>query len=294
MILVVGATGLVGFEVCNRLRQEGCAIRGLVRPGSPGDARLRQIGVECVHGDLKDTPSIKRACAGIETIISTATCTTRRRKGDTLQSVDRDGQFRLIAAARDADVRRFVYVSLSPNASRRSELVVYKREVERHLQASGLEWVILQPSAFMDIWLSRRLGWDFPRRRARIVGAGHYALSLISVADVAAFCVRAALDRTRGNRALPIGGPEALTPLEIVQLAERLSGKRYRVQHVPTVVIGAAAVLLRPIAPIPAALLALAAGTARHGDRIEMSATAKDWSIRLTSVRDYLGAQLGS
>jgi NADH dehydrogenase len=288
LILVVGATGYLGFEACRRLRQDGAAVRGLVRHGSAREYALRDIGVEAVHGDLKDVASVKRACDGIHTVVSTATSTTSRRRGDTLHTVDRSGQISLIEAARDAGVRRFVYVSVSPNASLGSELVACKREVEAFLQRSGLEWVILQPSAFMDLWLSRRLGWDFPRRRARIIGRGDQAVSLVSAADVAAFCMRAATDAVIRQPVVPIGGPEAVMPLEVVRVAEQLTGSPFQVQRIPTGVIRAAAVLLKPVAPIPAALLALAAGTAACGDRINMSATAPQWSIRLTSLREYL------
>ncbi len=287
MILVVGATGHLGFEVCRRLRQDGRAVRGLVRDGSARENALRNIGVEAAYGDLKDVASLQRACAGSHTVVSTATSATSRRTGDTLQTVDRNGQISLVKAARDAGVRRFVYVSVSPNASLRSELVACKREVEACLKGSGLDWVILQPSAFMDLWLSPRLGWDLARRRARITG-GDQPVSLVAAADVAGFCVRAAVDPRIRNETVPIGGPEAVTPLEVVRLAEQLTRSRFQVQRVPTVVVSVASVLLRPIAPIPAALLALAAGSAAHGDRIDMSATARQWSIPLTSVREYL------
>ena len=46
MILVVGATGLLGAEVCRRLRQMGLPVRGLVRNGSAAGARLAEMGVE--------------------------------------------------------------------------------------------------------------------------------------------------------------------------------------------------------------------------------------------------------
>jgi uncharacterized protein YbjT (DUF2867 family) len=285
---VVGATGYLGWEVCRQLRQDGRTVRGLVRHGSAREGALRNIGVEEVYGDLKDVASLERACAGIHTIVSTATSTTSRRRGDTLQQVDRNGQISLIKAARDAGVRRFVFVSISPNASPRSKLVVCKREVEARLRGSGLDWVILQPSAFMDLWLSRRVGWDVARRRARIIGRGEQPVSLVSASDVAAFCVRAAVDPQIRNETVPIGGREAVTPLEVVRMAEELTKSHFQVQRMPTHVVSIASLLLRPMAPIPAALLALAAGTAAHGDRIDMSATARQWSIGLTSVREYV------
>ena len=54
--LVVGATGLVGTEVCRRLREAGHSVRALVRATSTPDkvARLEQLGAAIVTGDVKD------------------------------------------------------------------------------------------------------------------------------------------------------------------------------------------------------------------------------------------------
>jgi uncharacterized protein YbjT (DUF2867 family) len=59
MILVVGATGLVGSDVCRRLAARGRPVRALVRATSDPakvDA-LRALGVEVAHGDLHDPAS---------------------------------------------------------------------------------------------------------------------------------------------------------------------------------------------------------------------------------------------
>ena len=50
MILVVGATGALGSEICRRLRSRNLPVRGLVRPGSAREAELRSLGVEISSG----------------------------------------------------------------------------------------------------------------------------------------------------------------------------------------------------------------------------------------------------
>ena len=35
-----------------------------------------------------------------------------------------------------------------------------------------MEWVILQPTAFMDVWLSPLMGWHLESGRARLLGKG--------------------------------------------------------------------------------------------------------------------------
>ena len=113
MILVVGATGLVGNEVCQRLRRLGEPVRALVRATSSADkiVSLRASGAELCIGDLKDPQSIAAACRGVDAAISTASSTLSRQPGDSIQSVDAEGQLNLVSAARDAKVDRFVFVS---------------------------------------------------------------------------------------------------------------------------------------------------------------------------------------
>ena len=79
MDLVVGATGLLGTEICRRLRDGGEEVRALVRKTSEAlkVERLKSFGCEIMTGDLQDKASLDRACKGIETVISTATTTIR-------------------------------------------------------------------------------------------------------------------------------------------------------------------------------------------------------------------------
>jgi len=64
MTLVVGATGLLGLEICRRLASAGKSFRAMVRKTSDPAKRelLRQLGAELVEADLKDRQSLDRAC----------------------------------------------------------------------------------------------------------------------------------------------------------------------------------------------------------------------------------------
>src|SRR5688572_22733236 len=113
MDLIVGATGMLGREICHLLRGRGRLVRALTRAASDAAtvARLRDGGVEIVIGDLKDRPSLDAACRGADTVISTASSTLSRQDGDSIETVDRRGQLDLIDAAVAAGVRRFVLIS---------------------------------------------------------------------------------------------------------------------------------------------------------------------------------------
>ena len=151
MILVVGATGLLGTRVCERLRAAGQSVRALVRRTSNSDKvnALRSFGCELVTGDLKDPPQIQAACQGISALISTASSTLSRQPGDSIESVDLQGQLALANAARSAGVRRFIYVSFRDDRTVQYPLTQAKRSVERAI--ADLDFTLIDKrKAFMD------------------------------------------------------------------------------------------------------------------------------------------------
>ena len=77
MTLVIGATGLLGMEVCRRLKATAHPVRALVRRTSDAAKRaeLQTLGAELIEGDLKDPASLRRACTGVQSVISTAVTT---------------------------------------------------------------------------------------------------------------------------------------------------------------------------------------------------------------------------
>ncbi|MDQ3701641.1 MAG: NmrA family NAD(P)-binding protein, partial [Chloroflexota bacterium] len=93
MILVAGATGFLGGEICRRLVAEDQPVRAIVRPTSDPArlAHLRTLGVETAQADLKDRASLDRACRGVSTVISTVSTTLSRQEGDSIERVDGQG-----------------------------------------------------------------------------------------------------------------------------------------------------------------------------------------------------------
>src|SRR3712207_1263270 len=189
MVLVVGATGLVGLEIVRRLGAGGERRRAWVRRGAdPAKASaVRRAPATLCEGDLKDPATLRPACEGVTTVISTASATLSRASGDSIETVDRGGQLNLIAAARAAGVRHFIFVSFSGNIDNPFPLRDAKRTVEQRLKESGMGYTILRPSYFMEVWLGAHLGFDPSGGMVRIFGSGDQGISFISLADVAAY-----------------------------------------------------------------------------------------------------------
>ena len=293
MDLIVGATGLLGNQICTLLADRGKPARALVRATSNPDkvAHLRTIAAEIVHGDLKDPRSLANACRGVDAVISTASSTLSRQEGDSIESVDRQGQLSLIEAAEAAGVKHFVLISF-PNAAIDFPLQSAKRAVEERLQRSRMTHTILQPTFFMEVWLSPALGFDAANGTAQIYGEGKNKISWISFQDVAQFAV-ASLDNPRAtNVTVKLGGPEALSPLEVVREVETSTGKSIAVQHVPEAALHAqyrdtADSLQRSFAAL---MLYYASG-----DIIDMTQALRLFPLdRLKSVRDHFAVALAT
>ncbi|HUK17306.1 MAG TPA: SDR family oxidoreductase [Bryobacteraceae bacterium] len=290
MILVVGATGLVGVEVCQRLMRRGEPVRALVRETSSKEKveALRSSGVELCVGDLKDPQSIVAACRGVNAVISTASSTLTRQPGDSIQSVDAAGQLNLVNAAKDANVGRFLFVSFRRTPGISFPLGDAKAQVENAV--ASLNFTVIQASWFMEVWLGPALGFDYANAAARIYGPGTSPISWVSFRDVAEMCAIAIRHPAAQRKTIEFGGPEALSPLEVVARFERIAGRPFRLEHVPEAALraqfeGATDSLQKSFAALMLGYL--------HGDAMNMAPVVETFGIKLTSVNEYARGVLG-
>jgi uncharacterized protein YbjT (DUF2867 family) len=284
MVLVVGATGLLGSAVCQKLLERGEKVRALVRPTSSEQKvrALRSSGVELFTGDLKDPGSIGAACEGVDSVISTASSTLSRQAGDSIDSVDAAGQLNLVNAAKQATVGRFVFVSFRRPAGTSTPLSDAKQQVE--IAAESLNFTIIQASWFMEVWLSPALGFDYGKATARIYGSGTNPISWVSYQDVAEMCALGLRHRAAERKIIEFGGPEPLSPLEVVARFEKIGGRKFEVEHVPEAALQAQ--FNESADPLQKSFAGLMLGYAR-GDAMNMAPVVETFGIKLTSVNDY-------
>ncbi len=286
MILVVGSTGLLGSEIVRQLREQNHPVRALVRKTSAPEkvARLKSLGATTVEGDLTDKTSLVAGCQGIETVITTATSVASQIPGDSIPKIDQMGQLQLVEAAMESKVRQFIYVSYSRYFSTDCTLTTAKRTVEQRIVGSGMSYTILRPSYFMELWLSPFVGFDYPNNQARIYGNGQNPISWISFLDVARFAVEAINHPAARNTILELGGPDRLSPNDVVKVFEKATGKSFHVDYVPVEALQAQKVGTDD--PLQQSFAALMLDYA-SGHPIDMQQTLKSFPMSLTSVRDY-------
>ena len=110
MNLVTGATGMLGSHIVEQLRLRGRPVRVLVRRGSDIEW-LKTQGVEFVEGDLSDSESLRKACAGVRVLYHAAA-----RVGDwgpwaDFVKITIEGTRNLAEAAAAAGCERFLHIS---------------------------------------------------------------------------------------------------------------------------------------------------------------------------------------
>jgi len=294
MILVVGATGMVGREICRRLAERGEPARALVRTSSDPDrvAALRDAGVEIVVGDLRDRASLEAACSGASTVIETAAAMpfAFTTGVNDIRTTDIAGVESLLGAASAAGVGSFIYMSFSGHLDLDFPLANAKRHVEAKVRESGMVPTILRPSFFSEVWLGPAVGFDAAGASATIFGAGTAPISWISIADVAEFAVRSVHAPAARGATIEMGGPQALSPLEVVRVFEEVGGRPFAVTHVPDDVLRAQQeAATDDMGRSFAGLMRCYA----KGDAIPMDGTARTFGIELATVRSFAEASLG-
>jgi nucleoside-diphosphate-sugar epimerase len=111
-VLVTGAGGFVGGRIVARLLAEGRRVRALARRDLPA---LAGSAAEVVRGDLTNPESLRRACAGVDTVFHVAARVGVWGAPADFNAVNVAGMANLLAAARASGVSRLIYTS-SPSA----------------------------------------------------------------------------------------------------------------------------------------------------------------------------------
>jgi uncharacterized protein YbjT (DUF2867 family) len=254
-VLVTGTTGFIGPHVVHALRARDTPVRALVRDPSRA-SRLAAWGVELVRGDVTDPASLHAAANGVDAVVHLVAII--RGKPADFERVMAHGTRDLVAAAREAGVRRFVLASALGLDERTKDAVPYfaaKWEMERAVRESGLEHVILRPS-----FVFGRDGGVLPTfvRLARyapvtpIVGPGTQRLQPIWIEDLAEYYARSVELPEAAGRTFEIGGPDAVTWDDFWDRLKRTLGARRPAVHVPFRVMRVQAALTErlPGAPV--------------------------------------------
>ncbi|MGB3138911.1 MAG: SDR family oxidoreductase [Nodosilinea sp.] len=226
-VLVVGATGTLGRQIARRALDEGHEVRCLVRSAQRA-AFLREWGVELVRGNLSRPETLPPALEGIDAVIDASTA----RPSESVIEVDWRGKVNLIKAARDADIQRFIFVSiLNSEKFPHVPLMNVKRCSEKFLAESGLNYTILQPCGFLQGLIGQYAIPILEKQPIWVMGEAA-PIAYMDTQDVARFAVKALSVPETENRSFPLAGTRAWGAYEIMRLCERKCGQEGRVSRI--------------------------------------------------------------
>jgi uncharacterized protein YbjT (DUF2867 family) len=293
VILVVGATGVLGQKTVRLLLAEGHRIRAMTRLAERA-SNLAQQGAEVIVGDLIDPDSLARACSGVDRVFVAAHSFLGRGRYASA-AVDDRGHRALIDAARSQGVKRFVYTSaMGAGPNHPIDFHRIKYAIEQYLQASGLEHVILRPSAFME-WHAHIFNGKaiLEKGRTQLMGSGTKRRNFVAASDVAQLAASALTAPTVRHRTIEIGGPGNYSNNEVAQLYARTAGIEPRITHLPSALVGVLAQIARPIHPgISRVMRFSSLPDDAFSETFDSASLLREHPMRLTSLQEFVRGQV--
>jgi len=110
LILVTGATGFLGRNLCEHLAGQGYKIRALARPTS--DTRfLKALNIETATGDVRDAGSVREAAQGCRYVVHAAAYFRLWGSPGPFYQTNFEGTRNVLQAALGAGVKKFIHIS---------------------------------------------------------------------------------------------------------------------------------------------------------------------------------------
>lgn len=321
-VLVVGASGQLGSVVLDQLLEAGLECMLFVRPSSRFNTPVSDL-LQVTYGDLTDFSSVEKACIGVEKVIATASSMVPRQ-GDKFGTDEVENYQNLIKACQLHNVRHLVYISgFSAEYDElisKFRIICIKRQVEQLIIESGIPYTIFRSSAFMDVYyavMGSRLvmaGVSQPTLLrgfwltnlysklttgllesvgiALIPGCGKARQAFVCIHDVATFMVKALTVPTAKNRIIDLGGPEVLSWQEVVDIFADVLGKKIRKVIIPSFILNACRLVLRPLSPSGENIMSILFLYSRYDSMIDMKTVSEEFGITMTTTRQFLLAKL--
>ena len=234
---VTGAFSFTGRAIAGRLLNEGREVVALVRRTAPVPVGP---GIQTKLVSLDDPAELANALNGVDTVYNTHWI--RFERGGATYELATARTLRLLAASRQAGVRRIVHISVV-NATDRAPTPYFraKARLEEDVRGSGLSYAIVRPTLTFgprDI-LVNNLCWVLRRFPVfGIPGDGRYRLQPVHVEDVARIATQAGESTT--DMETDAAGPEILTFDRFVRLLADAIDSRAWLFHAPSLLALAA------------------------------------------------------
>jgi uncharacterized protein YbjT (DUF2867 family) len=211
--LVTGATGNIGSRVVERLLRRGERPRVLVRDAAKA-ARRYGDRVDVRVGDFDDSASLSAAVDSVDVVFLVTAGADLAEKDKRAADVAKSAGVRLLVKLSTDDVAHGVGTG------------VWHREGEAAIRDSGVGFVFVQPSGFMDNFLN----WADAIKADGVIrcAAGEGVIPFIHCDDIADVAIAAMTEPHYAGQSLPVTGPEALNFADMTAKVGAAIGRELR------------------------------------------------------------------
>jgi uncharacterized protein YbjT (DUF2867 family) len=220
MIVVTGGTGPSGRAVLGELARRGVPARALVRDASKAAGLGVLPGIEVVEGDMLQPLSLRPALDGVDRALMISSA------GPALVET----QCTFIDAAAAAGVRHVIKFSgFESGIGFKPQNLRFTRnheQIERYLRASGLDWTLLRPTQFMQVYL--RDAAEIAANGVLALPAGDITLAPVDIEDIARVALQLLTTGGHEGRSYEMTGPEALTMTDVAATMSEAIGRPVR------------------------------------------------------------------
>lgn len=241
-ILVTGGSGVAGTATVGELLARGHRVRLLSR-NAESDAR-RWKGVDAFEADVRDPESLIGAADGCDVVLHIAGIAIDDE--ELIEALNVGGTRNIVAAALQAGVSRFVFLSSLGADTGSSEYHRTKRAAEEIVKASSLQWTIVRPGNIYgpgDEVISLLLKMVRLLPAMPMIGDGQQPFQPLWHEDLAKALAATIARDDLGGRTLELGGKEITSTRDLIDRISRITGHDPMRVPVPAVAAAAAAVV---------------------------------------------------
>lgn len=220
MILITGASGMVGGKVVQEVMKSGNSVRAMYR--SKEDASKVPSGVTAAVADFADADSLRRVLEGVDSIYLVCSPVP--------QLVEWEGN--MIEACKKMNVKRVVLNSALGAGGYAKSFPSWHAKVEDRLTSSGLSWTILRPNSFMQNVVTYYAP-TIRSQNAFYSSVGSACMSYIDVRDIAAIAAKSLTADSHAGKTYELNGPEALSAADVAGKISRLAGRSVQYVDIP-------------------------------------------------------------
>lgn len=256
LALVTGATGYVGGRLVPELLAAGWRVRALARRPEKLRDRPWAGEIDIVAGDVGDLDSVRRAADGVHVAYYLVHSLGSGRR---FESTDRAGALTFARAAREAGVRRVVYLGgLFPAGEELSPHLDSRREVGEILLAGGVPTTVLRAAVIIGSGSASFEMLRYLTERLPVMVTPKWVdnrVQPIAIRDVLRYLIGSASLPDDVSRPFDIGGPDVLTYREMMRRYAEVAGlPRRRILSVPVLTPALSSHWVGVVTPVPNAI----------------------------------------